>query len=69
MEIQHMSESNVIMSDKAPSPVGLYPHARRVGNLLFLSGVGPHVCSQTTGLGEYFATRPEQPTSHTTISH
>ena len=27
--------------DKAPEPVGLYPHARRVGNLLFLSGVGP----------------------------
>ncbi|NNB84218.1 RidA family protein [Corallococcus exiguus] len=26
---------------KAPEPVGLYPHARRVGNLLFLSGVGP----------------------------
>lgn len=37
------------MSDKpisinnAPKPVGLYPHARRVGNLLFLSGVGPRV--------------------------
>ncbi len=30
-----------INSDKAPEPVGLYPHARRVGNLLFLSGVGP----------------------------
>lgn len=28
-------------SDKAPEPVGAYPHARRVGNLLFLSGVGP----------------------------
>ncbi|MBO6517759.1 MAG: RidA family protein [Bacteroidia bacterium] len=28
-------------SGKAPEPVGLYPHARRVGNLLFLSGVGP----------------------------
>jgi 2-aminomuconate deaminase len=25
----------------APKPVGLYPHARRVGNLLFLSGIGP----------------------------
>lgn len=30
-----------INADKAPEPVGLYPHARRVGNLLFLSGVGP----------------------------
>ncbi len=28
-------------SSKAPEPVGPYPHARRVGNLLFLSGVGP----------------------------
>lgn len=31
----------VINSDRAPEPVGAYPHARRVGNLLFLSGVGP----------------------------
>jgi 2-aminomuconate deaminase len=31
----------VINSDMAPEPVGLYPHARKVGNLLFLSGVGP----------------------------
>src|SRR6056297_3438603 len=28
-------------SDKATEPVGLYPHARKVGDLLFLSGVGP----------------------------
>ncbi len=35
--------SNVLNSSKAPEPVGLYPHARRVGNLLFLSGVGPRV--------------------------
>lgn len=28
-------------STTAPEPVGHYPHARRVGNLLFLSGVGP----------------------------
>jgi 2-aminomuconate deaminase len=35
-----MSDST-IHSSKAPEPVGLYPHARRVGNLLFLSGVGP----------------------------
>ena len=30
-------------STNAPKPVGLYPHARRVGNLLYLSGVGPRV--------------------------
>ena len=34
-------EENIVNSSKAPEPVGLYPHARRVGNLLFLSGVGP----------------------------
>ena len=33
--------SEKIHSSKAPEPVGLYPHARRVGDLLFLSGVGP----------------------------
>ena len=32
---------NIIESQKAPEPVGLYPHARKVGNLLFLSGIGP----------------------------
>ncbi len=30
-----------INSQNAPEPVGAYPHARRAGNLLFLSGVGP----------------------------
>jgi 2-aminomuconate deaminase len=38
--VYFMSE-NIINSTKAPEPVGLYPHARKVGNLLFLSGVGP----------------------------
>lgn len=32
---------STIRSDKAAEPVGPYPHARRVGNMLFLSGVGP----------------------------
>jgi 2-aminomuconate deaminase len=31
----------VVFSYRAPEPVGLYPHARRAGNLLFLSGIGP----------------------------
>ena len=34
-------ETKIIISSQAPEPVGAYPHARRVGNLLFLSGVGP----------------------------
>lgn len=38
-----MENKKNIISDKAPEPVGLYPHARRLGNLLFLSGVGPRV--------------------------
>ena len=28
-------------SDKAPKPIGAYPHARKIGKLLYLSGVGP----------------------------
>ncbi|QQS33972.1 MAG: RidA family protein [Acidobacteriota bacterium] len=34
-------DAEKLNSERAPEPVGLYPHARRVGNLLFLSGVGP----------------------------
>ena len=33
--------STSIHASKAPEPVGHYPHAKKVGNLLFLSGVGP----------------------------
>ncbi|TAE46910.1 MAG: RidA family protein [Bacteroidetes bacterium] len=36
-----METHDTFHSSRAPEPVGLYPHARRVGNLLFLSGVGP----------------------------
>lgn len=36
-----MAEKEIFDSGRAPEPVGLYPHARRVGDLLFLSGVGP----------------------------
>jgi 2-aminomuconate deaminase len=32
-----------VVSGRAPEPVGAFPHARRVGNLLFLSGIGPRV--------------------------
>lgn len=50
-----MSDSNVgpgrdgengnhdTVSQRAPEPVGAFPHAKRVGNLLFLSGIGPRV--------------------------
>ncbi|HEX8616032.1 MAG TPA: Rid family detoxifying hydrolase [Thermoanaerobaculia bacterium] len=39
---------NVVRSERAPAPVGPYPHARRVGDFLFLSGIGP----RTPGTGE-----------------
>ena len=35
-----MGDDQKIFTDKAPKPVGLYPHARKVGNLLLLSGIG-----------------------------
>jgi 2-aminomuconate deaminase len=40
--------SDRINASRAPKPVGLYPHARKVGNLLFLSGVGPRVAGSDT---------------------
>ncbi len=35
--------SDLIESKRAPEPVGAFPHAKRVGELLFLSGIGPRV--------------------------
>ena len=42
-KFKKMSENNRVSTNKAPKALGLYPHARKVGNLLFLSGVGPRV--------------------------
>jgi len=36
-----MSEKDNVVSHRAPEPVGAFPHAKRVGSLLFLSGIGP----------------------------
>ena len=36
-----MKDESIKHSSNAPEPVGAYPHARRVGNMLYLSGVGP----------------------------
>ena len=33
--------SDTFESSRAPEPVGAFPHAKRVGNFLFLSGIGP----------------------------
>jgi 2-aminomuconate deaminase len=44
----------VVKSEQAPKPVGAYPHARRVGNLLFLSGVGPRDPSTNAIIGNVY---------------
>ncbi len=36
-----MADEKTIMTDDAPQPVGPYPHAKKLGKLLFLSGIGP----------------------------
>ena len=48
--------SDAIQAAAAPKPVGTYPHARRVGELLFLSGIGPRDPANNAIVGnEYFA--------------
>jgi 2-aminomuconate deaminase len=42
-ERERVTTDEPIHSTRAPEPVGPYPHARRAGNLLFLSGIGPRV--------------------------
>jgi len=42
-----MSESDSFTSTTAPAPLGPYPHARRAGSLLFLSGIGPRKRGQS----------------------
>jgi len=46
-KIQASPATDKISTSNAPAPVGLYPHARKVGNLLFLSGVGPRKAGAT----------------------
>ncbi len=38
-----IDETGNVISGRAPEPVGAFPHAKRLGNLLFLSGIGPRV--------------------------
>ncbi len=54
-----MSEETVI-SSRAAEPVGAYPHARRVGDLVFLSGVGSRVRGQAAVPGLDFETQCRQ---------
>jgi 2-aminomuconate deaminase len=41
MNAKPQTPNSIIITDAASKPLGAYPHARRVGNLLFLSGIGP----------------------------
>lgn len=41
LETHNVTDGSVVRTERAPTPVGPYPHARRVGNMLFLSGIGP----------------------------
>lgn len=41
LKVMAMTDSEAFISLRAPEPVGPYPHARRVGGLLFVSGIGP----------------------------
>jgi 2-aminomuconate deaminase len=45
-------KAGITRASGAPAPVGSYPHARRVGNLLFLSGIGPRVAGSDEIPGE-----------------
>jgi 2-aminomuconate deaminase len=54
-EMNSQNEANVIRTERAPKPVGPYPHARRVGDFLFLSGIGP----RKPGTGEIPGLRPD----------
>jgi 2-aminomuconate deaminase len=40
-------QDGVIVSQRAPEPVGPYPHGRRAGNLIFVSGIGPRRRGET----------------------
>ncbi len=42
-----MTAERTVNSRSAPAPVGSYPHARREGEWLFLSGVGPRQAGTT----------------------
>lgn len=46
--------NNSIETDSAPKAVGHYPHARRVGNLLLLSGIGPRSASDNSIPGNVY---------------
>lgn len=53
------SKNDPVISQKAPEPVGAYPHARRAGSFLYLSGVGPRQRGRSEIPGVTFNERRE----------
>lgn len=45
---------SVVKTDRAPPPVGAYPHARQVGPFIFLSGVGPRQAEDSSIAGNSY---------------
>lgn len=43
-----IADGTTFVSPRGPDPVGAYPHCRRVGNLLFISGIGPRRLGEKT---------------------
>ena len=50
-----MTVPQPISTNTAPKPVGAYPHARRAGSLLFLSGIGPRSAADNSIPGNVYA--------------
>ena len=46
--LKQKTVSEIIQTNNAAKPLGAYPHARRAGNLLFLSGIGPRSAHDNT---------------------
>lgn len=62
-----MTNDSRINATNAPKPVGLYPHARRVGNLLFLSGVGPRTAGSDANDSSVPGLKLDHNGNHTTF--
>lgn len=52
--MEHSAANDGIQTTQAARPVGSYPHARRVGRLLFLSGIGPRQAGSNTIAGNEY---------------
>jgi 2-aminomuconate deaminase len=51
---KQLSMDSITNTQNAARPLGAYPHSRRVGNLLFLSGIGPRNAADNSIPGRIF---------------